>query len=221
MKRWSSRTPASPHKQPHGCGQVDTQSHIGVGSIRSLNNGRCWMRSTRSALAALFIVAMLAFGACTGQTSTPPAGSGPAINVLGTENFYADLLTQIGGSRVRATSLLNEPTADPHEYEASPKAAAAVADAKLVIMNGIGYDDFMDKLLSASPKSGRAVINVQELLGLKDDVNAHIWYDPATMPKVADAVVAELSKLDPQNSAYFNSQKAAYLAKLDPVNEKI
>ncbi len=88
-------------------------------------------------------------------------------------------------------------------------------------MNGIGYDDFMDKLLSASPKSGRAVINVQELLGLKDDVNAHIWYDPATMPKVADAVVAELSKLDPQNSAYFSSQKAAYVARLDPVNDKI
>ena len=166
------------------------------------------------------IAAIIALTSCNapGPAATPP---GSTIKVLGTENFYADLLTQIGGSRVNATSLLNDPTADPHEYEASPKAAAAVADAKLVIMNGIGYDDFMDKLLSASPKSGRAVINVQELLGLKDDVNAHIWYDPATMPKVADAVVGELSKLDPQSSAYFNSQKAAYLAKLDPVNEKI
>ena len=51
--------------------------------------------------------------------------SGPKLAVLGTENFYADLLSQIGGQRVIATSLLNDPNTDPHAFEASPKAAIA------------------------------------------------------------------------------------------------
>jgi zinc/manganese transport system substrate-binding protein len=147
--------------------------------------------------------------------------TGPAIPVLGTENFYADLLAQIGGPRVTASSILNDPTADPHEYEASPATAKLVADSKLVIVNGIGYDDFMQKLLGASTKPDRVVINVQQILGVKDDVNVHVWYDPATMPKVADAATAALTKLDPQNAAYFADQKAKYVAALKPFNDKI
>src|SRR5258706_7738051 len=69
-----------------------------------------------------------------------PVDSGPPFAVLGTENFYADLLSQLGGSRVAASSLINDPNADPHAFESSPQAAASVADAKLVIVNGLGYD---------------------------------------------------------------------------------
>src|SRR4029077_18383888 len=59
------------------------------------------------------------------------------------------------------------------------------------------------------------------ILGLKDDVNVHVWYDPATMPKVAEAVAAALAKIDPQNAGYFSEQKAKYLAALKPLNDKI
>ena len=200
--------------------------------------------STRRRLPlACSVVLLLALGACTAapapttaaspttrptSSAAPSAGdasapvnAGPAIAALGAENFYADLIGQIGGPRVNTASLLNDPNADPHEFEASPKAAAAVADAKLVVVNGIGYDDFMQKLLGASTKPDRVVINVQELLGLKADVNAHVWYEPATMPRVADAVTAALSKLDPQNAAYFAAQKAKYLAAFNPINDKI
>jgi zinc/manganese transport system substrate-binding protein len=163
---------------------------------------------------------VLALCACGPTVSTTPSNSSP-IAVLGTENFYADLLAQIGGTRVTAASILNDPSADPHEYEASPAAAKLVADSKLVIVNGIGYDDFMEKLLGASSKPDRVVVNVQEILGVKDDVNVHVWYDPATMPKVADAASAALAKIDPQNAAYFTAQKAKYLAALKPMNDKI
>jgi zinc/manganese transport system substrate-binding protein len=174
-------------------------------------------RATRRVAIALVV---LALGACTPVTASP-SNNGAVIPVLGTENFYADLLTQIGGSRVAASSILNDPSADPHEYEASPATAKLVADSKLVIVNGIGYDDFMQKLLAASTKPDRVVINVQAILGVKDDVNAHVWYEPATMPKVADAATTALAKLDPQNAAYFAAQKAKYLAALKPMNDKI
>jgi len=158
-------------------------------------------------------------GTATGSGS--PIGSGPPLAVVGAENFYADLLTQIGGQRVTATSLLNDPNADPHAFESSPQDAALVADARLVIVNGLGYDAFMDKLLAASTRPDRVVINVQQLLGLAEDVNVHIWYDPATMPKVAAAAADALARLDPLNAAYYASREQAYLAALGPIQDKI
>ncbi len=197
------------------------------------------------ALAAALIGVTLA--ACTGTTAGPsaspapsgatptavvasagptaaavaPVDSGPPMDVLGTENFYADVLAQIGGPRVKATNLLNDPNIDPHEFGADPRAAAAVADAELVVVNGIGYDDFMQKLIGASNKPDRIVIDVQKLLGLGGDVNAHIWYDPKTMPALADAVVGALGKLDPRNAAYFAAQERTFRASLGPITDKI
>jgi zinc/manganese transport system substrate-binding protein len=150
-----------------------------------------------------------------------PVVSGPPIAVLGTENFYADLLAEIGGERVAATSLLNDPNADPHAYESSAQAAKTVADARLVIVNGVGYDDFMRKLLGASPDASRVVISVQSLLGAGNDVNAHLWYDPGTMPRVAAAASAALATLDPANGPYFAAREQAYVASLKRLTDQI
>ncbi len=119
------------------------------------------------------------------------------------------------------SSVLNDPNADPHEFEASPQTAKLVADAKLVIVNGIGYDGFMDKLLGASNRPDRVVLNVQEILKKADDDNAHVWYDPATMPAVAESAAAALSQLDPPDASYFSAQKAKYLAGLKAIDDKI
>lgn len=157
----------------------------------------------------------------TTATAVAAVNSGPAIPVIGTENFYGDLLSQVGGSRVNVSSILSDPNADPHEFEASPATAKLVADAKLVIVNDLGYDDFMRKLLGGANRPERVVLNVQQILKKADGDNAHIWYGPATMPAVADAATAALSKLDPQNANYFSAQKAKYLAALKPIDEKI
>jgi zinc/manganese transport system substrate-binding protein len=171
------------------------------------------MRSVLVLAAALLIAS-----ACAPQGA--PAAPG-TIAVLGAENFYADLLTQIGGTKVTVSSILNDPNADPHEFEASPQTAKLVADAQLVIVNGLGYDDFMDKLLGASTKPDRVVLNVQDILKKADDDNAHIWYDPATMPAVAEAATAALAKLDPQDATYFADRKAKYLGALKAIDDKI
>ncbi|MGH2513886.1 MAG: metal ABC transporter solute-binding protein, Zn/Mn family [Candidatus Limnocylindrales bacterium] len=183
----------------------------------------------RLALGVLFIAA-----GCTSSNLNPspgltlppiggpsPVGSAAPIPVLGAENFYADLLAQVGGSRVSAASLLNNPNADPHAFESSPRAATLVADAQLVVVNGLGYDAFMDKLLAASPNPSRVVIHVQQLLGLADGSNAHAWYAPTTMPRVAIAVAAALTTLDPANAFYFNARAQIYLDSLKPLAAKI
>jgi zinc/manganese transport system substrate-binding protein len=172
------------------------------------------------------VVALVTCTACiggSGPTPPPPGGSagGAAIPVVGTENFYADLLTQVGGDRVNATSLLNDPNADPHEFETSPQDGVLVADARLVIVNGIGYDDFMTHLLEASPDPSRIVIDVQQVMGVPDDANAHIWYDPATMPRVAQAVATALGQLDPAHATDYMARAQAYTTSLAPLDAKI
>lgn len=177
----------------------------------------------------LAVAGVCILAACSAPTSPSasiaagplPVGSAPPIAVLGTENFYADLLIQIGGSRVSAASLLNDPNADPHAFESSTRAAVLVADARLVIVNGLGYDGFMDKLLAASPNPDRIVINVQQLLRLSDGVNAHIWYESGTMPRVAAVVSAALGRIDPANASWFGERERLYLDSLKPVAAKI
>jgi len=192
-----------------------------VGTVMVMGLAVCAAPAAAPASPTPTSVAATAVPAASTATPIAAVNLGPVIAVLGTENFYADLLTQVGGTRVAASSILNDPNADPHEYEANPQTAKVVADAKLVIVNGIGYDDFMSKLLGASTKPDRVVINVQALLKKADDDNAHVWYDPKTMPAVADAATAALAKLDPQNANYFATLKAKYLAALKPIDDKI
>jgi zinc/manganese transport system substrate-binding protein len=85
------------------------------------------------------------------------------------------------------------------------------------VQNGMGYDDFMTKIESASPSSSREVIDVQKLLGVPDSApNPHLWYMPATMPAVARALVADLSVLAPGHAAYFRSNERRFDASLRP-----
>ncbi len=87
-----------------------------------------------------------------------------------------------------------------------------------VVVNGLGYDDFMNKLLSASPSSGRDVLTVAKVLNVTgDNPNPHIWYDTARLPEVSAAIVAELSKRDPADAAQFAVNGQTFVASLDPL----
>ena len=141
---------------------------------------------------------------------------GPVIAV-GAENEYADVISQIGGPYVRVSAVMSNPNTDPHEFEASASVSEVVSRAQLIVQNGVGYDTFMDKIESASPKRGRDVIVAQQLLGLSDNIfNPHLWYDPRTMPLVAKAVTAGLSRLEPAHGAYFRANDARFVASLQP-----
>jgi zinc/manganese transport system substrate-binding protein len=149
--------------------------------------------------------------------SSTGGGSSAPIVAVGAENEYANVISQIGGPYVKVSAIMSNPNTDPHTFEASPSVAQTVSQAKLIVQNGVGYDDFMDKIESASPSSSRKVIDVQKLLGLPDNTpNPHLWYDPKTMPAVANALVADLSALDPGHGAYFKASAAKFDASLKP-----
>lgn len=167
-----------------------------------------------AAAAAAGAAAALALAAC--GISTPHAGRGQVVAV-GAENEYADVISQIGGRYVKVAAIMSNPNTDPHSFEASPSVAATVSEAKLVVQNGVGYDDFISKIESASADPSRRVIDVQDLLGLPNSTpNPHLWYSPRTMPRVAAAVATDLAALEPRHAAYFRANVTRFDASLTP-----
>jgi zinc/manganese transport system substrate-binding protein len=167
-------------------------------------------------LAAMAITSGLLAAACSSASATSAGGSGTVVAV-GAENEYANVISQIGGKYVQVSAIESNPNTDPHTFEASPSVAREVSSAQLIVQNGIGYDTYMNKIESASPSSGRKVIDVQNLLGLPDSTpNPHLWYSPATMPAVAKAVASDLSRLQPSHAAYFTANVKKFDNSLQP-----
>lgn len=149
--------------------------------------------------------------------ATPSQAASGTIAVVAAENEYGNVAAQIGGTDVSVTSVESNPNTDPHSYEVSPDVAQEIGSAQVVVQNGIGYDDFMSKIESASPNPARHLLIVQQLLGLPDSTpNPHLWYDPTTMPKVADALAADYAAIQPDHAAYFRANAATFIASLDP-----
>jgi zinc/manganese transport system substrate-binding protein len=151
----------------------------------------------------------------------PSARAAGPIIVVAAENFYGDVARQIGGPEVKVTSILGNPDADPHLFEASPSAARAISAARIVIYNGIDYDPWAAKLLEATRSSDRKVIIVADLVGRKPGDNPHIWYDPKTMPALAKALAADLSSADPAHRAAYQRRLLRFQQSLQPIRAKI
>jgi zinc/manganese transport system substrate-binding protein len=155
-----------------------------------------------------------------GTTSNAPSSS-TVINVVAAENFYGDVVKQLGGSHVAVTSILSNPNVDPHEYESNVQTAVAVSKAQLVVENGAGYDTWMDKLLSASPNSSRIVLVSADIAGHKLPDNPHVWYGIDNMPTIAQAITGALKKLDAADAATFDKNLATFKQSLVPLEQKI
>jgi zinc/manganese transport system substrate-binding protein len=170
--------------------------------------------SGRRGVAALVAGCLGALGLLAGCSTTLTAVTAPAggrIVAVGAENEYADVIAQIGGSAVSVAAVMSDPNTDPHTFETSPSVAQTVSSAELVVQNGLGYDTFMQAIEDASPSSTRKVVVVQSVLGLPSGTpNPHVWYDPATMPKVAAAIARDLTALDPAHRAMFAANLAAF-----------
>jgi zinc/manganese transport system substrate-binding protein len=158
-------------------------------------------------------------------TTTPSAQTAPAakIKITAAENFYGEAVKAVGGDRVEVTSVLTNPSVDPHDYEPTPEVARTVSDSKIIVFNGVGYDGWMEKLVNADPASkSKSVIKVaDDLMGKKDGDNPHVWYDPETMPKLANKIADELTKLDPSGDQIFHKNAQTYISSLNPIKAKI
>jgi zinc/manganese transport system substrate-binding protein len=161
---------------------------------------------TPSALA----LALVVVAGCATSARKITVLDGDGLRVVAAENFWGSIATQVGGSRVHVQSVITNPDTDPHDYDPSAADARSLANANVVIENGIGYDPWVSKLLAAEHATGRRVVNVGDVVGVADGGNPHRWYNPADVHTVIAAIVAAYDAADPDDAAYFAAQQKNY-----------
>jgi zinc/manganese transport system substrate-binding protein len=156
------------------------------------------------------VLAVLAMAGCATSASSDSSGGGGVLQVAASINAWGSILEQLGGTHVHATSIITNPDTDPHDYEPTPADARVIANSKLFVENGIGYDSWADKALTANPDSSRTVVDVGKVVNVPDGGNPHRWYSPADVETVADTITADLKKLDPKNAGYYDQQRQTF-----------
>ena len=165
-------------------------------------------------VAAVLIGLMAGCGTSAGD----PTKGARIVHVVAAENMWGDIVKQIGSKHATVASIISDPEADPHLYASNPRDAARLAQANLVVVNGLGYDDFAQKLLSAAPSAKRHVLSIADVMSPGGhDPNPHLWYDVPRLPAVAHAIADALAAEDPSDAGYFRANASRFIDSLQPL----
>ena len=149
----------------------------------------------------------------------PLPGETGGLQVVASTNVWGSVVNQVGGSLVSVTSLIQDPAADPHSYEANARNQLAVKKAALVVTNGGGYDDFVDTMV-ASLDSPPPMVHAFSIAATGQD-NEHVWYDLPAVRAVADEIAAQLSLIDPSNAATFAANAKTFDAQVADLEKQV
>ncbi len=187
------------------------------------------MRPGRNGLIALVFLAGVAIAGCgpARAAGSPSPGDTPgpgAVKVVTTTTVFADIVRQVAGSRADVSSIVPAGVG-PEDYEPKPDDARRLADARLIVSNGVGLDDFLDRLLTSTGSSNAQRLVLGEGLPTIDidgEPNPHFWLDPTIvktgyLPKIVTA----LSTAAPADRATFEQNAAAYAAELDALDAQL
>jgi ABC-type Zn uptake system ZnuABC Zn-binding protein ZnuA len=180
------------------------------------------------ARAAVIVVAALILGlaACS---SGPRPPEDPRITVVATTTVLADLVGQVGGPLVRAESLVPA-NSDVHTFEPRPSDLRRLAGARLIVMNGLGLDDWLDRTVANAAASGTPIIDLGvDLPGVDyiavtepgQPANPHLWLYVPYAALYVDRIEAALSRLDPANGPTYAAQAAAYRERLATLDAEV
>ncbi len=154
------------------------------------------------------------------NTSTAPQCPTTPLAVAASVSQWADIVATLGGNCAKVTTALAGSSVDPHDYEPSPSNANSFSHARLVVVNGAGYDAWATKLAAATAPAA-AVVDAAAVTRTPLGANPHLWYSPAAVTAVADALTAALTELSPAAAAYFAGQRSAFATELKPYTDLI
>ncbi|WP_125763130.1 metal ABC transporter solute-binding protein [Companilactobacillus hulinensis] len=153
------------------------------------------------------------------NNSNKTASDKSKIKIVATTDFYGEVAKAVVGNKGSVESIINKPGVDPHDYEPTTKVAKDVSGADITIANGLGYDSWMNKL--SKNKNGAFIKVGENILDKKTGANPHVWYNPQTMPALANQLAKELSKKQPKNKKYFENNAKKYITSLKPVQNEL
>jgi zinc/manganese transport system substrate-binding protein len=177
--------------------------------------------------ASLFVGVAWALAACTeggSSTANRAAAAGPCpvapVNVVVSVDQWGDIVAALGGNCTKVKTVLVSSSIDPHDYQPSPADASYFSGSQLVVINGADYDPWASRLAATSvPKV--PLISAASVTETPEGANPHLWYSPAAVTAVADAVTAELTRLSPPSSGYFARQRTTFTSDLKPYHALI
>ena len=189
--------------------------------------------------AVLLLAGTLTLAACTGSGASTggPAGgsaggsggsggsgaSGGRIVVVTSTTVFADLVGQVGGSHVDAVSLIPN-GGDVHTFAPRPLDVERISAARLIVMNGLGLDDWMTRLISDAGATAPVVRLAEDLpgatcvLGENGTPNPHLWLDVANAERYVSRIAERLAQVDPAYAADYAAAAAAYTRRLETLD---
>jgi len=180
----------------------------------------------RSALALAVLVLSVAAcgpaGISAGNGSAPSGTSAGPLRVVATTTVFADIVKQIGGDHVVVTSIVPA-GAGPEDFEPGPDDARRLAEAQLIVSNGVGLDDFLDRLIDAAGAHAEHVVlgDGVPTIAVDGENNPHFWLDPTLVaryyvPAIRDALI----RLRPDAAASITSSADDYAARLGELDKQ-
>lgn len=172
------------------------------------------MKKIINSIFGLIILSALFLTSC--GSASPSSDRRPVV--LTSTTFLADIARNIAGDRLTVESLLPIGV-DPHAYQPTPQDAAKVADSKLLIVNGMGYEQFIAPLLENAGGERKVIeasagISPREDAGGEQGVDPHMWLDPNLVIRYVENIRDGLTKFDPEGEAVYRSNAEAYIAQL-------
>jgi zinc/manganese transport system substrate-binding protein len=170
------------------------------------------MRYFRFWLIGLIAISSLSF----------PAHAQEPLNVVASFSIIGDFVRNVGGDRIRVTTLVG-PNGDVHVYTPAPADAERIADARLLVVNGLGLEGWLPRLVQSSGSKAAIVTATDGIAPLKNDQTAdpHAWQSVANariyVANIRDALVTA----DPADAAAFRANAAGYLEKLDALDREV
>src|SRR4051812_28099966 len=171
--------------------------------------------------------------ACVAALLPGAAGAQDKVKVVATFSILGDFAKQIGGDRAEVATLVG-PDGDAHSYSPSPADSRRLAEAKLVVANGLKLEGWMGRLIKSSGTKARVVEAAKGVKPLKAEEEPghehghdHAEFDPHAWQSIANAKIYAanirdgLAAADPAGKAAYEANAATYLAKLDALEAEV
>lgn len=151
-----------------------------------------------------------------------PARAQDKIDVVASFSILGDFVRNVGGERVAVTTLVG-PNGDAHVYTPTPRDAKKIADAKLVIVNGLGFEGWLPRLVKSSGGKAVIVTATQGIAPRKLDSHEdpHAWQSVGNAKVYVANIRDALAKADPAGADIYKANAEAYLAKLAALDSDV
>jgi zinc/manganese transport system substrate-binding protein len=152
-------------------------------------------------------------------TAALPARAQERLNVVASFSILGDFVRNVGGERVSVTTLVG-PDGDAHVYTPTPADAKKIADAKLVIVNGLGFEGWLSRLVKSSGKKPTIVTATSGIAPRKlgSEADPHAWQSAANAKVYVTNIRDALAAADPAGAEAYRANAQTYLAKLDTLD---